>query len=173
MPYAALPDLTLEAFRRNGRVNAAVLEALTDADLDLSDGRGGWTVGQHLGHMAHFRLDWLSNISPAHAEGLPVTIARDGESFRLHLRDPAELSRAFAIGDDAALGAVQDAITSGQPFADPWNEGTYPSHPAHFLQHIVVHDSHHRGQVMALLRLGGRPKEELDGLEEHWAIWRA
>ena len=165
-------NLLLESFRRNGRVNAFLLETLTGDDLDLSDGRGGWTVGQHLGHLANFRQDWLSNISPAHAEGLPSVIARGGESFRLSLRDPAELGRAFAIGDDAALGAVQDAISSGRPFADPWNEGTYPSHPAHFLQHIIVHDSHHRGQITALLRLGGRPKEQLDGLEEHWAIWR-
>lgn len=49
-------DLSLlqESLRRNGRVNAFLLEAISEADLDLSDGGGGWTVGQHLGHMANF-----------------------------------------------------------------------------------------------------------------------
>ena len=163
-----MTDLTLihESFRRNGRVNDVLLSALTNTDLDLSDGRGGWTLGQHLGHMANFRRDWLSIISPAHAEGLFVAVK--GEE----IRDPQALAAAFQAGDEAALKAVQAALDEGRTFPDPWNEGTYQSNPAHFLQHTIVHDSHHRGQVMALLREGGRTKEEMDALDNHWAIWR-
>jgi len=70
MPDTAVPDLMLEAFRRNARVNAALLSALTPDDYALSDGRGGWTVARHLSHIAAFRGGWLLNISPAHAEPL-------------------------------------------------------------------------------------------------------
>ena len=84
-----IPDLLLESFRRNGRVNDALLSALTPADLDLSDGRGGWTVGQHLGHLAHFRPGWLSLISPADAEGLPEVVEGDWQHFDLAERDPS------------------------------------------------------------------------------------
>ena len=163
-----MTDLTLllESFRRNGRVNEFLLGAITETDLDLSDGRGGWTVGHHLTHMAGFRQDWLSNISPAHAEGL-AAVSKGAE-----LRDPQELAAAFRAGDEAALKAVQAALDEGRSFEDPWNEGTYQSNPAHFLQHIIVHDSHHRGQVMALLRGGGRTTQQMDKLDDHWGIWR-
>ena len=77
-----------------------------------------------------------------------------------------------AAGDEAALAAVRAHLASGEPFADPWQEGAYRSSPAHFLQHTIVHDAHHRGQVMALLRLGGRTPDGMEALDEHWAIWR-
>ena len=165
-----IPDLLLESFRRNGRVNDALLSALTPADLDLSDGRGGWTVGQHLGHLAHFRPGWLSLISPADAEGLPEVVEGDWQHFDLTERDPAKLAEAFRLGDEASVRAVQ---SEGRTFPDPHGEGTYQANPAHFLQHIIVHDSHHRGQVMSLLRQGGRSAEQMDQLDSPmWAIWR-
>ncbi|WP_104989665.1 DinB family protein [Deinococcus sp. NW-56] len=168
-------DLLLESFRRNGRVNEALLNALVPADFDLSDGRGGWTIGRHLRHMAGFRVGWLHNLSREHAAPLldPTQQDADGDpQWRWHDSPPTELAAAFAAGDEAAVTAVQAHLASGEPFADPWNEGGYRSHPAHFLQHTIVHDSHHRGQIMALLRLGGRTKEQMDALDEHWAIWR-
>ena len=67
---------------------------------------------------------------------------------------------------------MQAALDEGRSFPDPWHEGTYQSSPAHFLQHTIVHDSHHRGQIMALLRAGGHTPEEMDALDQHWAIWR-
>lgn len=164
--------LLLESFRRNGRVNAFLLGALTDADLDLSDGRGGWTLGKHLGHLAHFRPGWLSVISPPHAEGLPSVLDGDWQHFDLKTRNLAEIADAFRQGDEAAVKAVEAALAENRVFPDPYGEGTYQSSPAHFLQHVIVHDSHHRGQIMALLRQGERTKEQMDALENHWAIWR-
>ncbi len=168
-----LESILLESFRRNGRVNAAVLAAVGEADLDTSDGRGGWSVGQHLGHLANFRKDWLSNISAKHADELPDVIGASTPGFVLTMRDPARLAAAFSAGDEAALRAVQDALREGRAFDDPWKEGAYASNPAHFLQHIIVHDSHHRGQVMSLLRQGGRTQEQMNELDEaSWPIWR-
>ena len=167
-------DLTLllESFHRNGRVNEFLLEAITETDLELSDGRGGWTLGQHLGHLAEFRYDWLSSISPSHAEGIPSVLEGNSKAFHLTTHDPQELATAFRAGDEAALKAVQDALAEGRSFDDPYGEGAYQSNPAHFLQHIIVHDSHHRGQVLALLRRSGRTAEEMNALDDHWAIWR-
>lgn len=51
-------------------------------------------------------------------------------------------------------------------------EGAYKSHPAHFLQHIIVHDAHHRGQIFSLLRQGGWAREQLGTLDDAtWPIW--
>ena len=164
-------DLLLESFQRNARVNNLLLSHLTEADLPLSDGRGGMTVGQHLSHIAGFRGSWLAAISPEHAA---TTNALAGEKpiWEWQTDDLNALREMFAAGDKAALEAVEAHLHSGEPFADPWNEGTYQSHPAHFLQHTIVHDSHHRGQIMSLLRVNGRSKEQMDELDAHWAIWR-
>jgi len=161
----AVPELLLESFARNGRVNAAVLDSLSAADLALEDAPEGNSVGELLAHMAGFRQSWLVNISPPHAEGLTK------------VEDDADLDTlwaAFASGDAAALKAVQDALQEGRVFEDPWKEGAYQSNPAHFLQHTIVHDSHHRGQIIMLLRRNGWTKERLEELEEAtWPVWRA
>lgn len=161
---SGVDPLLLESFSRNGRVNLAVLDALSADDLALKDGEGGNSVGELLAHMAGFRRGWLENISPAHAEGL-TKVQADA--------DAPTLGAAFSAGDAAALKAVQDALTEGRAFADPWKEGAYASNPAHFLQHTIVHDSHHRGQIASLLRRSGWPEERLEQLEEAtWPIWR-
>ena len=38
-------ELLLHLFERNTRVNGAVPSAIPEADLAVSDGRGGWSVG--------------------------------------------------------------------------------------------------------------------------------
>lgn len=168
MNPTADPTLVLEAFDRNGEVNAALLASLSEADLELTDGRGGWTVGQHLGHLADFRYGWLSRISPPHAEGLPSVIEGDDEGFWLTTRSLADLATAFTAGDAAARTAVLDALEEGRTF-----EHAYRSHPAHFLVHTVVHDAHHRGPVLGLLRAAGRTPEQVEGLEDAmWPVWR-
>ncbi|MVN88442.1 DUF664 domain-containing protein [Deinococcus sp. HMF7620] len=168
-------DFLLESFRRNARVNEVLLTALNPADFALSDGQGGWTVERHLRHMAGFRVSWLWNLSRDHAMPLldPTRTDADGDPmWRWQESPPAELNAAFTAGDEAAVKAVEAHLASGEPFADPWNEGSYRASPAHFLQHTIVHDSHHRGQVMALLRQGGHTKDQMDELDNHWAIWR-
>jgi uncharacterized damage-inducible protein DinB len=161
----AVAELLVESFARNGRVNLAVLDVLSAADLSTEDGPDGNSVGDLLSHMAGFRRGWLSNISPAHADGLAEVNAQS---------DLQTLRAAFSAGDAAALKAVQDALQEGRAFADPWKEGAYQSNPAHFLQHTIVHDSHHRGQIATLLRQSGRSKEQMDELEEAtWPVWRA
>ena len=163
-----LPLVVIESFRRNGRVNAALLETLTDADLDRSDGEGGMSIGQHLEHLAGMRRYWLGRVSPAHAEAITFTTQEGDQRFWTVTLGPAELRAALDQGDAAALDAVQSAYAEGRNF-----QGVYESDPAHFLQHILVHDAHHRGQVMGLLRRGGRSLEQMDALEQAtWPIWK-
>ena len=162
------PDLLLESFERNGRVNKAVVDAISEADWAVSDGQGGWSVGQHLGHLADFRSDWLSFISPTRAEGIPSVVEGNEQNFRLTAQSASELGQAFTVGDAAALEAVVSALDEGRSF-----EGAYQSHPAHFLQHILVHDAHHRGQVLSLLRKSGRTPEQMEELDNAtWPDWR-
>ena len=168
MDHAADPGLLFDAFDRNAEVNAALLAALTDADLQVPDGRGGWTVGKHLGHLAEFRSGWLSYIAPAHAEGIPSVIEGGETDFVLTVSTVAELAEAFRAGDAAARAAVLESLDAGRSF-----ERVYTSHPAAFLLHTVVHDAHHRGQVLASLRAAGRTQAWLDAVDDAtWSVWR-
>jgi uncharacterized damage-inducible protein DinB len=149
----------LDSFSRNGRVNAALLSALTPPDLALSDGPEGNGVGELLAHMAGFRRGWLGRVSSSHAEHL----AKVEDDAGLD-----ELKAAFTAGDQAVLDAVQAAYSQDTKF-----ERAYVSDPAHFLLHTLIHDSHHRGQIMTLLRQNGRNAEQMEALEEAtWPIWR-
>ena len=159
--------LLLESFARNGRVNEAVLNTIAEADLTLVDGQGGWSIGQHLGHLAEFRYGWLNFISPQHAKNIPSVVEGDAQDFHLTAQSLDELKGAFAAGDVAALEAVTSALEENRSF-----ERAYKSHPAHFLQHIIVHDAHHRGQILNLLRRGGWTREQLGALDDAtWSIW--
>lgn len=161
-------DLLLESFGRNGRVNNVVLNAVSESDLTFTDGQGGWSIGQHLGHFVGFRDQWLSVVSPEHAREVPAVLEGDGQNFQLSVTSVAELARAFSLGDAAVKAAVLAALSEERAFS-----GAYESHPAHFLQHVLIHDAHHRGQVISLLRKSGRTPEEMAALEAAtWPIWR-
>jgi uncharacterized damage-inducible protein DinB len=163
-------DLLVEAFRRNAEVNRAVLESLSFDDLGVADGRGGWSIGQCLGHAIEFRYGWLSIVAPAHAEAIP-SVADSGEDGapRLTASSIGELVAALAVADAAVLAAVDERLDAGTAF-----EGAYESHPAQFIVHTLVHDAHHRGQLMSLLRARARrTREQMDELDAAtWPIWR-
>lgn len=161
----SVPELILESFGRNARANTALIDHLSDADLDLSDHQGGMSVVEQVAHMAGFRKDWLNEISPAHAGAIDFEL---GPNNTLVTRDLGELRQALTESDAAALAAVETALSEHRNF-----EGQYESHPVHFLQHILVHDAHYRGQLMTLLRQGGHTAEQMAALERAtWPIWR-
>ena len=159
--------LLFEAFDRNARVNRAVLATLHARDLDTSDGVGGFSIGQHLADVVGFRRGWLSRVSPEHAERLADVTDGDAPNW-LRVGTIAELQAAFDNGDAAIRDAVLDAVRDGRRF-----ERAYASHPAQLMVHCLVHDAHHRGQILALLRQAGRSAEERERLEDDtWPIWR-
>lgn len=159
--------LLFESFDRNSRVTRALLDTLTMDDLNHEDGVGGFSVGQHLADIVSFRRDWLSRVAPAHAERAKNVIDEASPTW-LGVSSVAELQEGFDEGDAAMKAAVLEAMAEGRGFV-----GYYESHPAHLVQHCIVHDSHHRGQILALLRQAGRPAETREELENSsWAIWR-
>lgn len=168
-----IPEALLETFKRNARVNEYIFEHLTPEDLALSDGKGGGTVLQLLSHMASSRGGWLLNmgLSPEHATEIK-SLAGDVNLWEWQARDLTEMRAMFAVSDRATLEAVEAHLHSGEPFGDPHGAKAFPSDPVYFLPYMIVHDSHHRGQIMALLRQSGRSQTQLDALEEQWDIWR-
>ncbi len=160
-------ELVFEAFDRNARVHREILATLDVRDLDYGDGVGGFSIGQHLADVVSFRRHWLSRVSPAHAERL-ADVTDGAAPNWLRVGTIAELQAAFDDGDAAVRDAVLDAVREGRRF-----EEAYGSHPAQLMVHCLVHDAHHRGQILALLRQSGRGAEERERLEDAtWPIWR-
>ena len=162
-------DLILLAFERNSRVNAAMLAGIGDADLRFEAG-GGWSIGKLLCHLASFRRQWLAEIAPKHAAGLRslADYTDDGRDFEPLTDDLLVIADAFRAGDAAVVAAVHAALTERRPFP-----GFYRSDPTELLVHVMVHDAHHRGQIMSLLRQRGRSRADMIKLEDAtWLVWR-
>lgn len=160
--------LLLEAFRRNARVNDALLDALSPADLSLSDGQSGMSVGQHLEHLIGTRKLYLQRVGSHHAETFTTTTEEgDQATWTVTLSLP-QMRAAFSEGDQAIIQAVQDAVNGDTTF-----ERYFASHPAHLLTLMLVHDAGHRAQITTLLRQRGWQEEALDRLSDNiWPIWR-
>jgi uncharacterized damage-inducible protein DinB len=166
----ALPEelrLVFEAFDRNAEVNRATLATLDMEALNHSDGVGGYSVGQHLADIVSFRREKIEAVAPAYAERVPDVIDVNAPTW-LGVASIDELRAAFEAGDAAMRDAVQAAVEAGRRFED-----LYASHPAHLIVHCIVHDAHHRGQILALLRQAGRSADDRNRLEdESWSVWR-
>lgn len=160
--------LMFDFFARNGEVNRLTLDALNDDLLGFEDESGGFSIGQHLADMLSVRYDRLEQVSPAHSKAIDDPTVPDSPTW-LRADTVAGVRADFDACDAAVVAAVRDAIREGRAF-EPW----YASHPAALLQHCIVHDAHHRGQIAALVRRSGRSRDERDALEDRsWALWRA
>jgi len=166
----ALPEelwLVFEAFDRNAEVNRATLATLDMQALNHGDGVGGYSVGQHLADIVSFRREKIETVAPAYAERIPDVTDVNAPTW-LGVASIDELRAAFDAGDAAMRDAVQEAVEAGRRF-----EALYASHPAHLIVHCIVHDAHHRGQILALLRQAGRSADDRNRLEdESWSVWR-
>ncbi|BDC51351.1 damage-inducible protein DinB [Bryobacterales bacterium F-183] len=160
-----LDPLLLEWFRRNATANANLLQLLTPADFSLPFNPGSRTIGDLLAHMVFSRTGWLRQISPPHAEGIPQVSELGWQGGPLLVHSTAEFAQALQLADAAALAAVQDALADRRLFPREFH-----SHPAHFLQLMIIHDASHRSQILAALRLAAnRTPEQTQALED--AVW--
>ena len=108
-------------------------------------------------------------MSALHGGALQPAVEYVGEDdFTPTVHTVQEIAAGFRAGDAAALAAVLAAQAEGRSFGR-----VYESNPVNYLVHAVVHDAHHRGQIMSMLRQSGRTIEEMDALEgQTWPIWR-
>lgn len=160
--------LLIEAFRRNARVNEALLDALSPPDLILSDRAGGMSVGQHLEHLIGGRKLYLKRVGSRHAEQITVTTEEGDQAFWTVTLSLEQMRSALAEADQAVIQAVEGAENGEESF-----QRHFASHPAHLLTLTLVHDAGHRAQITALLRQGGWTAAKLDRLAGHiWPVWR-
>ena len=157
-------DPVQTAWQANLKVNQILLGHLTPEMLGAHTPGGGYSVAQHLAHIVgvtKYRGTQLNE----ELETLPdLFTTREN----LNEEDPqafvpeTDLARIKDVLAQTAT-AVQKAVAGGNVGTSP-----YPSADA-YLIHMMVHDAHHRGQVLLALKTSGYPLPDEDAM---WRPWK-
>lgn len=151
-----------EAWRANGRVNRALLEHLTPEMLEAQTPGGGYTVAQHLAENVDTIYSWGCRFDKARFGSLPdLVLEYDEETgvFKAET-DLNRISDARQRTETAALEAAEAATDM--------KDSPHTS-PDAYLLHMMVHDAHHRGQILLALKTSGHPLPDEDLM---WGPWR-
>lgn len=150
------------AWAANGRVNGALLAHLTPEMLGAQTPGGGYTVAQHLAEILGTPQFWGARFDKDRMAGLPDPVLEYDPDTGVFTAE-TDLSRLADIKrqtEAAALGAAEAAANmAGSPHATP----------DAYLIHMMVHDAHHRGQVMLALKTNGHP---LPDETKMWGPWK-
>ncbi len=136
-------DALLKAYSANARINQYLVQQLDPAvwraPSPLSRGR---TIAAQFAHIHNCGLRYLERTAPG------VTV-------------PGELDRSRVTQAQAAraLGAKRKAVLAivGAALKDNSRIVGFPSDAAGYLAYYMIHDGHHRGQVVLQARLLGQP----------------
>lgn len=156
----AVSQAVQDLWQANNQVNENLIQHLSQEMLDAQTPGGGMSVAGHLAEISGTVEYWVSYLSPGfkQANRLYSMVEDDFipetnlERYRAHFRE----------GRDAALEAAQ-AVPEGETGQAP-----HLSADA-LLLHMIVHDSHHRGQLLLALKVNGHP---LPTEEAMWLPWR-
>ena len=102
-------------------MNRAVLATLHMPVLAFEDGTGSFSIGQHLADIVSFRREWLSTVSPEHAEQVPDPI----DAGAAQRRSSAWRRRPGRSGAIDALGPVAGRNAPGLLLVADGSGGAY------------------------------------------------
>ena len=136
-------DALLKAYSASARVNQYLVEQLDPAvwraPPHLPKGR---TIAALVAHMHNCGLRYLERTAP----GAPVPAELD----RLRVT-PAQAARALGAKRKAVLAIVGGALKDNGRIVG------FPHDAAGYLTYYMIHDAHHRGQIVLQARLLGHP----------------
>ncbi|MEF2280179.1 DinB family protein [Deinococcus sp. YIM 134068] len=143
------------AVEAGSRVNDVLCAHLTPEMMRAVTPGGGMTVAQHLAHMAGTTRGWLSELDVGAAAPLPILYDDTREDEFVAQEDPARAAEVLREVWSAALDTATTAEGTG--------ELSHPS-TAQFITHMLIHDGHHRGQILLALKVNGFPLPDEDAL---------
>ncbi len=148
-----------EAWRANVRVNRVLLEHLTPDMVNAQTPGGGWTVAQHLAEIVATPKHFGKKFAKAELELLPDLYEDNPDAFIAE----TDLTRIRSVAQQTAEAVLQAATAAA-------DKGNLPHTSLDaYLIHMMVHDAHHRGQVLLALKTAGHPLPD-DG--PMWGPWK-
>ena len=144
----------IETWQINQHMNEMLLESIKESNLSDIAGTKGRNVREQFAHIHNVRLLWLNVAAPDIAE-TQKKIEKEEPITKKLLSDRLEKSSS----------AIAELLERG--FASGRIKGFKP-HPEAFLGYIIAHESHHRGQIILVLKENGHipDKKVLYGLWE-------
>ena len=148
-----------EAWQVNTRVNRTLLEHLTPEMVTAQTPGGGWTVAQHIAEIVATPKHFGVKFDEAKLGPLPDLYDEEAQGFVAE----TELERIHGVAQQTADAVLKAAETAA-------DKGDLPHTSIDaYLIHMMVHDAHHRGQILLALKTAGHilPDEDL-----MWGPWR-
>lgn len=150
--------LVKEIWQINDDMNRVLLEHLTADMLGVQTPAKNWSVAGYLAHMAGSKKWWASHISKEDIASLPDLYQETEGSF-IAEKNLENIKAVFDETSQTLLESAERAATKGAlPYASI----------DHYLIHMTVHDAHHRGQILLLLRTAGHAAPDEDTF---WGGW--
>lgn len=158
-----------DAWAANTRANAVLLSHLTPEMLGAQTPGGGYTVARQLAHIINTHQYWGSLRDKARLEALPSPI-REYDEATGHVEVETDLARLRDIQAQTEETALNVAAAEPEGARLPPGEWESPHATADaYLIHMMVHDAHHRGQILLALKTAGHPLPDEDAM---WGPWR-
>jgi uncharacterized damage-inducible protein DinB len=146
----------LETWEIHNRINLYLLEAIDGAHLqDVAPASKGRNVGEQWAHIHNVRLMWLKSAAPELLAGLKKIEKDEATKKDLLVRSLSESAKAIRL-------TLEQALESNGKI-----KGFKP-HATAFVGYLIAHESHHRGQIILLLKQNGHrlPNQTLFGIWE-------
>ncbi len=150
-----------ELWQANSQVNHNLLQHLTQDMMLAQTPGGGKTVAEHLAELAGTTEYWVTMLT---GEDLPATprLYEIVDDEMVAYTDLELFRKGLPLSREAVLQAAE-AVPEG-------HTGDVPHTSADaLLLHMIVHDSHHRGQLLLALKTNGFA---LPSEESMWLPWR-
>jgi uncharacterized damage-inducible protein DinB len=155
----AISQSTKESWKIHEEMNKVLLEHLKAEMLLAQTPGGGYSIAQHLAHMAEAKTFWGSLLDELQVSKLP-NLANNQKGEFIAETNLAQIKDVFRQTSKVILESAENATDKGNlPF---------PSIDV-FLAHLMVHDAHHRGQILIALKFNNYPLPDEGTL---WGLWR-
>lgn len=150
-----------ELWHANDKVNHNLLQHLTQDMMLAQTPGGGMTVAEHLAEIAGTTEYWVEMLTGKSLPETPRLYEVEGDGIVAYT--DLELFRTGLPLSRAAVLEAAAAVPAGET-----GEAPHTSADA-LLLHMIVHDSHHRGQLLLALKTNGF---DLPAEEAMWLPWR-
>jgi uncharacterized damage-inducible protein DinB len=137
-----MADALVETWEINNRINLYLLRSLDEKWLGAMPASKGRSVAELFVHGHNVRLLWLKTAEPELLAGLEK-FEKDEAPSR------AKIEAALSNSGKAISTLIQKSVESGGKI-----KGFKP-HVTAFVGYLISHESHHRGQVMMILKQAG------------------
>jgi uncharacterized damage-inducible protein DinB len=154
----SVSECVIEAWQINEGMNKILLEYLTPEMLAVQTPSKDWTVAGYLVHLAASKKWWGSHLSEEQVGSLP-NLYEETSGKIIAEKNPARIKDVFEQTSRIILETAENATDKGKL--------PYPSIDVYLIQQMI-HDGHHRGQILLALRSAGYTPPNDD---DFWGGW--